>query len=480
MMTAAKHLGRCGRFTRPFFAIAGCAVALAVTSMSAKPGLVSSTAPEQIGHRLLAGGGTTVFETSRDAFSQPAANLDPERQADFFVGNSFFNQNWVAAPASTSARDGLGPLFNTRSCSACHFKDGRGRPPEQGGQTVSLLLRISRLVDGAPAPDPVYGDQIQNHALPGVRPEAEVTVEYVEQEGTYADGEPYQLLRPTYRLTNWAYGEPAPGLLFSARVAPQMIGLGLLEAIPSDTILSMADPADRDGDGISGRANQVWDHRLRRPVLGRFGWKAEQPDVEQQTAAAFNGDMGLTTRLFRAPSHTALQPECDASPSGGDPEVDDDTLASVVLYSRTLAVPASRMTGDAALLRRGDELFAELRCATCHRTELRTGDYPLIPPLSGQTIHPYTDLLLHDMGPDLADDRPVFLASGSEWRTPPLWGLGLIPVVNGHQRLLHDGRARNVAEAILWHGGEAAENRERFRALPRADRDALVTFINSL
>jgi CxxC motif-containing protein (DUF1111 family) len=430
----------------------------------------------------LAGGTTTVFDTGRDAFSKPLANLAGERRTPFFVGNSFFNQNWVAAPSSTVARDGLGPLFNTRSCSACHFKDGRGDSPDEGKPFTTALLRISlpgTNAHGGPMPDPVYGGQIQGQALSGVPAEADVRVTYETICGTFADGEPYSLRRPSYRLDNPGYGAFSLELQTSARVAPVMIGLGLLEAVPEDTLLSREDPGDQDHDGISGRANCVWDAARQMRAIGRFGWKAEQPSVAQQVAAAFQGDMSLTTSLFPEENHTAAQEASLAGPNGGSPEVSDKIFDSVVYYSRTLAVPAARDVAD-PIVQRGRVVFGEIRCAACHTPELKTGVSTDLPELSGQTIRPYTDLLLHDLGEELDDGRPVFEAGGREWRTPPLWGLGLIPKVNGHSTLLHDGRARGVAEAILWHGGEAKAARERFRELPKADREALVRFVESL
>ena len=430
----------------------------------------------------LAGGATTVFDTSRDAFSQPIANLQGDRRTPFFVGNSFFNQNWVAAPASTSARDGLGPLFNTRSCSTCHFKDGRSAPLEADRPFTTMILRISipgTGPNGGPNPDPVYGSQIQGKALPGTSPESEVHVTYETIAGTFADGESYSLRRPKYRLENPGYGPVSPGLRMSPRVAPAVIGLGLLETVPESTLSALADPDDRDQDGISGRLNKVWDSASHAMAIGRFGWKAEQPSVLQQTAAAFQGDMGLTTPLLPQENHTATQDACAHLANGGSPEVSDKIFNSVIYYCRTLAVPASRNGSDAAV-RHGKQLFARLQCAACHVPELTTGTWPEFPELSRQTIQPYSDLLLHDLGEELSDERPVFEASGREWRTPPLWGIGLVPKVNGHSFLLHDGRARDLTEAILWHGGEAQVAREKFRALPKTDRQALVRFLESL
>ncbi len=432
---------------------------------------------------FLLGGQATVLDATPNAFSQPAPGLDRDRELLFFVGNSFFNQNWVGAPASTEARDGLGPLFNARSCAGCHLKDGRGRPPEAPGELgTGLLVRLSvpgRTGPGGPAPEPTYGGQLQDQVIPGVPREGRVTIGYETVEGSYADGTPWSLRRPVISLTDLSYGDLTADVLLSARLAPQMIGLGLLEAVPESEIVSRADPDDVDGDGISGRPNRVWDEELGRTVIGRFGWKASQPTVAQQAAGAFLGDMGITTPLFPENDCGVQQPECGRAPGGGQPEIPEDDFRKVVLYASSLAVPAMRGPDDPTAAR-GYATFLETGCASCHTPTLRTGDHPSLPALSGQTIHLYTDLLLHDMGEGLADGRPDFEADGKEWRTAPLWGIGLFQAVNGHAYYLHDGRARTLSEAIVWHGGEADGARERFLRLEARERAALIRFLESL
>lgn len=428
------------------------------------------------------GGVATVFDDSRNAFTLPVPNLSPAHRTQFFVGNSFFNQNWVIAPASTETRDGIGPLFVTRSCSACHFKDGRSAPPLDGAAVETMAVRLAIPGSGPhgnPLPDPVYGGQLQTNAIPRARAEASVVTKYELVEGTFADGEKYVLRRPIFSLANLGYGPMADKIAISPLVSPAVIGLGLLEAIPEETLRRMADDKDRNEDGISGRVNMVWDAASQRHVPGRFGWKAEQPSVRQQVAAAFQGDMGLTTTLFPTPNHTSAQSDCDKLPNGGDPEVTDQIFEAVVNYSRTLAVPARRAWTD-PLVRRGEKLFRQINCAGCHVPELQTGDVPDLPELAHQTIRPYTDLLLHDLGEGLSDRRKVFEAGGSEWRTAPLWGIGLVKTVNGHTYFLHDGRARDLTEAILWHGGEAERSKEDFRNLNREDRAAVIRFLESL
>ncbi len=437
----------------------------------------------QVGEEL-SGGATTVFQNGKNAFALPLANISRENRRAHVVGNSFFNKNWVIAPASTTARDGLGPLFHARSCSGCHTRDGRGAPPAQGELMTGLLFRLSvpgRSPHGGPLPDPTYGGQLGVRAVPGVEPEGNVRIEYEEIPGTYPDSETYSLRKPIYTLEcSKKYGAPQNDLLMSPRVAPPVHGLGLLEAVPEATIRGFADEDDQDGDGISGRPNEVWNPETQTRQLGRFGWKANQPDIRQQTAAAFLGDIGITSNIHPNDDFTPAQHALFAQPGSGDtPELDDNLLARVVTYQLTLAPPARRNWTDPEVLR-GKLLFEEAQCAVCHVPEMKTGDYEAVPELANQTIRPYTDLLLHDMGEELADHRPDFEADGREWRTPPLWGIGLIETVNGHTFFLHDGRARNLEEAILWHGGEAEVSRDHFKNLNSSDRAALLAFLNSL
>lgn len=441
------------------------------------------TASLEPGESLPGGETTLSYFLGSNSFSLPAANLSSERRADFFTGNSFFNQAWVTAPASTDGRDGLGPTFNARSCSACHFKDGRGEPGEGPVPSDALLFRLS--IPGTPVPElgivpePVYGDQLGHFSLLGVPAEGRIHVTYEEQTFAYADGEPYTLLVPHYEVASLAFGPMHPDVQISPRIAPTMLGLGLLEAISDATLESLADPDDADGDGVSGRLNRVWSVESGALRHGRFGWKAEQPSVRQQAAGALLGDLGLTTTLFPDENCPPEQVACSEAPNGGTPEVKDETLARMTFYSRTLALPPRR-EADAPEILAGKHLFKVAGCDLCHTPMHVTGTLEGMPELSNQRIWPYTDLLLHDLGPGLADGRPIFDASGSEWRTPPLWGLGLVPMVNGHQRLLHDGRARGFAEAILWHGGEAESARETFRHMTRAERTRLIAFLESL
>jgi CxxC motif-containing protein (DUF1111 family) len=441
----------------------------------------SATDPDE----WLPGGSTTstLVRSSDTALQTPVPTLDIETRMAFFSGNAFFEQNWVAAPSSTSARDGLGPMFNARSCGTCHFKDGRGRPPLEPGEPFSgLLLRLS--IDGAdengaPLPDPSYGGQLQPFSIDDVPVEGRPRVEYATIRGEYADGEPYELLQPSYFIDDLAFGPLSDGIRISPRVAPAMIGLGLLEAIPEARLLELADPEDEDEDGISGKPNRVWSVELGASTLGRFGWKAEQPSVRQQAAGAFLGDLGVTSSLFPAQDCMPGQTACVGATDGGEPEVSDLLLERVQRYSELLAVPQRDDYASAETLR-GKALFGELGCSSCHVPSHITGaDHP-VPALNEQRIYPYTDLLLHDMGDALSDQRPSYQAEGNEWRTPPLWALRFNELVNGHDRLLHDGRARGVAEAVLWHGGEAEASKQGFVQAPAADRAALIRFVESL
>ena len=437
----------------------------------------------------LSGGSTTVMKFDQNAYSMPSANLAPMRRLDFSVGNSFFRNPWVIAPASTTARDGLGPLLNTNACQNCHIKDGRGHPPAPDATSaVSMLVRLS--IPAGPehaevvrergiAPEPSYGGQLQDMAIPGVAPEGKVRLRYSTEQVRFADGSEVELRRPEIELNDLAYGDMHPDTRMSLRIAPPMIGLGLLEAIPEEALLANADPDDRNGDGISGRPNRVFDQTSRQTVIGRFGWKAGQPSLNQQNADAFFNDMGLSTSLLSGSSCTDRQTECRAMPDGGEPEVSDDILAQVLFYTRNLGVPARRNVDDPQVLA-GKTLFHRAGCQSCHVPQFTTAADAAEPELANQLIRPYTDLLLHDMGEGLADNRPEFEASGREWRTPPLWGIGLTQAVSGHTQFLHDGRARNLLEAILWHGGEAEKARQIVLGYDQNERTALLSFLESL
>ena len=421
---------------------------------------------------LQGGSGTNRERFDHNAFSLPSAALGFEARSDFFVGNGVFDRPWVAAPSSTIASDGLGPYFNARSCQGCHIKDGRGHPPEPGDTNmVSMLFGLSTPEGG---PDPVLGAQFQDQAIAGHAGEGRITVRYETETFTYPDGQKVDLRRPVYETE----ADLAPGVSLNPRVAPPMIGLGLVEAIAEGDILAHADPEDADGDGVSGRPGWLADG-----ALGRFGWKATTASILEQSAVAFSNDMGLSTRLFPDAwgDCTEAQTDCREAFHGDTPgaaEVDDALLELVAFYSENLAVPARRDADDAEVLA-GKALFYEAQCTTCHVPKFATAA-EAAPAQRNQLIWPYSDFLLHDMGPGLADPNPTGDRLGSEWRTQPLWGIGLTEVVNGHTYFLHDGRARSLEEAILWHDGEAAPARERFATFTAEERAKLIRFLESL
>lgn len=424
----------------------------------------------------------TTFDFSENAFGNEVPGLSNAQLDDFVVGNSFFRNNWVTAPASATARDGLGVLFNSLSCGGCHAKDGRAAPPATSADPLNgLLFRLSIpgiSVHGGPLAEPNYGGQLNNRAIQGVQAEGTVSVSYTEMPGTYPDGTTYSLRKPIYQFINLNYGVLSTGALYSPRIANQVMGLGLLEAIPESSLLANADESDANDDGISGRPNKVWSITKQVTETGRFGWKANQPDIAQQTAGAFLGDIGITSNLFPDENLTTIQQSQYGSlPNGGNPEIEADDFNRVVSYMRLLSVPGRRDVNDPEVLQ-GKQVFFQVNCTGCHSPSFKT--VSMVSQLNNQEIRPYTDLLLHDMGDALADGRPDFLATGNEWRTPPLWGIGLIKTVNGHTNLLHDGRARNMEEAILWHGGEANKSKDLYMRLPANERAALIRFLESL
>ena len=446
-----------------------------------------------------AGKGTTQFAPNANSFSHFLDNLSFEQEEQFKLGNALFRKIWVSSPSSTQASDGLGPLFNARGCQSCHIKDGRGHPPFAGeDESASMFLRLSvppgetdeRLaMDGVIAGevgDPVYGTQLQDFAVPGLQAEGRMVIDYLEVPVTLGDGSVVSLRQPHYSVVDLGYGPLADDVMISPRVANPMIGLGLIEQIPAEDILKLADADDLDGDGISGRANWTIDPDSETLMLGRFGWKAGMPTIRSQSAAAFAGDLGISTPLDDLPHGdcTENQPECLALPTGeqmrlGASEAPDPVLDLVTFYAQTLGVPQRRDVGDAQVLV-GKAAFYEAGCASCHVPKFVTSRDAENPAHRFQLIWPYSDLLLHDMGEGLADHRPEGQASGTEWRTPPLWGIGLTETVSGHSFFLHDGRARNLTEAILWHGGEAQAARDAFAGMSQATRDNLLAFLGSL
>lgn len=451
-----------------------CCIAAVVVAVNAcrKP----DEFPDEQYNELYAGGKQTVFDAGSGAFGHEFPDMRAQSAELHEIGDLGFEAPFVTAPAVLNS--GLGPVYNNVSCVNCHIGDGRGKPPGANEQLTSMLIRISvpgTTTHGGPNPVPGFGGQLQQRAVFGAQPEADVVVTYTSINGTYDDGTPYTLRQPDYVLQNEYMPWPG-GVMFSPRVAPPVFGLGLLEAIPEELILARADEADADGDGISGKPNYVWDAKAERIALGRFGWKCEAPNLLQQTAGAYNEDMGVTSYVFGAES---CEGQLQYDNLSDENEVQDSVLFAVAFYMRTLAVPARRNIKDPAVVH-GKQLFISAQCSSCHMPMSKTGVSVDFPEGSNQTIFPYTDMLLHDMGAGLSDDRPTFDATGREWRTAPLWGIGLTQAVNGHNNFLHDGRARTLEEAVLWHGGEADQSRLRFLAMPAADRADLIAFLNSL
>lgn len=446
------------------------------------------------------GAGTVDKQINTDIFSHPAANLSFEARQNFLVGNGIFRKNWVSSPSSTQASDGLGPLFNARSCQACHVKDGRGTVPGFDPQALSgnmaLLIRLSlspgpehavqSVLEALEAtPDPMYGYQFQPFAVAGLNGEGNLRIHYEPTQVTLNGGEHVQLMKPQYELFDLRYGKLHAGVQLSPRLASPMVGLGLLQAVHSNDILHNIDSDAAQRDNITGRARWVKDLASDQVVLGRFGWKAEQPSIKQQSAVAFSADMGLSTPLLPMSygDCTAAQTDCRGMPDGVQPalgqhEVPSRLLDFVAEYASTLALPKRRKAESPEVLA-GKKVFYEANCVACHVPKYVTRRDALHPANQFQLIWPYTDLLLHDMGPGLADGNGTDLLS-REWRTPPLWGIGLTKTVNPNATWLHDGRARTLLEAIMWHGGEARAARNRVAAMTPKDRKNLLKFLESL
>ena len=472
------------RITRAAFALIPLAAA----------GALSAAIVDGIDDDALSAGIFTINRFDADSFAEPAPVLTYKQQQKFLRGRHHFNQNWVQFP-SLGGDWGLGPTFITDRCSTCHVKAGRGSPPERADQqAMSLLVRLSvpgTNEHGGPKPHPVYGDQIQNQGLMGqdrdgtflgerVYPEADVFIDWEESTVTvtFDDGEKVALRQPKLRWGKMWFGPVGPETMTSLRMAQPIQGLGLLEAVPEATILALAD--QQKALGFNGRPNRVRDDINNTMALGRFGWKANQPSVKQQIAAAYAGDLGVTSSLYLDQNCPGPQTDCAAQPPGNQPELIDSDWDELTFWELALAVPARRNVNDPQF-KQGERLFTEAQCAVCHVPRLTTADtFPALPQLAKQTFRAYTDLLLHDMGDGLADGRPDFQATGRDWRTQPLWGIGLSETVSGSNHFLHDGRARSITEAILWHGGEAEGAKEKFRKMRKAERQAMLRFLGGI
>ena len=464
-------------------------------------------------------GGETSVRTAKNkhAFSQPSANLSLEERLGFAMGKAIFEKLWVSSPSSTTASDGLGPLYNARSCARCHVNNGRGEAPPLDQDTkalrpISLFVRLSippnplqqtLITSGAIdfVAEPTYGAQLQGFANPGGRTEGRLKVSYLPKIQTLSEGDSISLYAPIYEITNLGYGPMHPDTMVSPRLAPPMIGLGLLENISSRDIQDLADPEDSNNDGISGRIRWVKNRQTDSLEIGRFGWKAGSPTLDQQNAAALFHDIGIGSSLFIEPwgDCTAKQDACRSQPHGNTGRHDNleasQKMTKVLAdYTRHLAIPVRE---EHTKFQAGKEIFHQVGCASCHRPSFTTRADANHPALAEQIIWPYSDLLLHDMGEGLADNRPEGNANGREWRTPPLWGIGFTPYLannqqeknrkpqyqqntNGAEYYLHDGRARSLIEAILWHGGEGLAAANKVRQLSSRHREQLILFLESL
>jgi CxxC motif-containing protein (DUF1111 family) len=425
----------------------------------------------------LSGGAATVFDATSHALTNAVDGLSARDGRVHEIGDQIFEQIFVAPPSPIFT--GLGPVFNNIACINCHRNDGGGLPTA-GFSNSGLLMRISQPGTdefGGPLSVPGFGGQIQDQAVVGAQPEASLNIIYTDLPVTYADGTVVHLRKPDYSLVNPYIALPGTYLL-SPRLAPPLIGMGLLEKIPESAILSFVDAGDKNQDGISGKANYIHNPFTNATELGRFGLKANTPSLLVQIATAYQQDMGVTS-FVRTDESAAGQSQMSMIHGDVQPELVDSLLNYVNFYVKTLAVPARRNISDPNV-QQGATLFSQINCSGCHRPTVQTGIDQTLPQISNQRIHPYTDLLVHDMGDGLADNRPDYLASGREWRTQPLWGVGLLEKTTGTAYFLHDGRARTLEEAILWHDGEAAKAKQQFLQLSKNDRDNLITFLKSL
>lgn len=421
----------------------------------------------------LIGGGTTLsYQYSgepAERFKQMAGNISPQSAQPFLLGRRLHHTNMLDGthserpnPVFTDQMGKLGPRYVAHSCIACHVNNGRSLPPAVGDPMYQTVVKVASDAKGAPHPQ--LGTALQPRTIKGDSEGSARIARYETTQGKYADGDVYELRKPVYDFSG------AQPKHFSVRLSPQLVGLGLLEAIREDDILNLADPEDRDGDGVSGRPQIVVDVETKQQRLGRFGYKAGQPRLRHQIAGALNSDMGVTTTVANT---------LDGNTKSSPVEVSDEGLANLERYIALLGVSAQRSLDDVEAMR-GKQLFTEARCTACHTPSITTSSYHPFAELRDQKIQPFTDLLLHDMGEGLADTLGEHTASGAEWRTAPLWGIGLTDGVSGGEAFLHDGRARTLEEAILWHGGEGEIAKEAFRKMARQDRDALIRFVRTL
>ena len=401
----------------------------------------------------------------------PAQHLNPEEQLRFFSGFSFFRTPWISAPASTTARDGLGPLFNAHSCEACHINGGRGPSLMDAPARVGTVIATSEIINGVGVPHSITGVQLDTRATYTNGREGIATISYTELAPQQIGKRAVALRQPSIQVDWNIQLEKKPTL--TARVAPPLIGMGLLEYITVSRLESLEDAKDLNQDGISGRINWIESKQSASKMAGRFGWKANHATLESQVGTALRNDLGITNHLFPEQPCTATQNTCLNQAHGNGPvgehEISEELFEYLVYFTRYIPPPAAAEATEKVI--KGQEHFEAVGCAACHTPSHQT---------PAGTIWPYTDMLLHDMGEALAEPMSQGDAAGSEWRTPPLWGVGTMKKVSGHTSLLHDGRARDVLEAILWHAGEANGSRQKFVDLSTQQKRELLAFIKAL
>jgi CxxC motif-containing protein (DUF1111 family) len=419
------------------------------------------------------GGQTTLpYQYSNEPehrFKQTAGNISPTNAQPFMLGRRLHHTDFGSGahsesgnPVFTNHLGKLGRKFIGRSCVECHINNGRALPPSIGAPMNRTLVKVGSDANGSP--HPILGAVLQPQSTIGPVEGSATISSYTNIDGQYGDGTPWSLQKPNYTFQGVTPSH------FSVRLSPPLVGLGLLEAVSEETIVALADPDDADADGISGRIQTVVDPETGAQRLGRFTSKGGKARLSHQIAAALNTDMGVTTSIF---------PILDGETTAEAPELSASDLDQMTRYVALLGVGARRDLTNTQTLQ-GEQLFASANCVKCHIPTLITSRFHPMTELRHQTIHPYTDLLLHDMGPGLADNMGELDATGSEWRTRPLWGIGVTVGVSGGEAYLHDGRARTLEEAILWHAGEADQAREAFRTMSAADRAALIKFLQSL
>lgn len=422
-------------------------------------------------------------EKNNSILLKPVDNLNDEEYDKFILGRSFFTIPWVESPSVTTARDGLGPLFNANTCISCHPSNGRGTLINKDGfSSRSLVARLSIKSNESKehqellkykgfVPNSVYGNQLSINGIHGIDFEGNVKIDFEELEVIFPDGEKQLLLKLKYSLVNLNYGALSEDSNVSYRLAPTLNGMGLITLISDEDILKNVDENDKNEDGISGRANWVYSNLTKKEELGKYTWKASVASLKEQVAGAASNDMGLTTSIFPNENCTSFQKACNKAPKAKDAiDLPDERLDAVTYYLKNIKTYTPKITKE---YKEGLEIFEQISCAKCHISSFDTK--------KGFKVFPYSDFLLHDMGEELSDGRVEFKASQNEWRTAPLWGLALHEKINKEKpRLLHDGRARSFQEAILWHGGEAMKAKENYMNLPKEKREKLLKFLEEL